>query len=250
MRPAGIDRFAKSKGGVLHDDVKDGRVGTIDELETYLLELCGFEQGLMIQNIALAAEALGLGGFPHYGAHRFGVDARIRFPDDGPDVRAGAPQGLPRDAADEAHGQERRASRRPSASTTTASRSGSRGRRPTTRRWRRRFALSSTTSSRRAPAIFRNYGPSPWRDPAAIQSAIPRYSEENIQAVIAYCEYVHKHYGQFPAKYGPFRTLMAFQAHHLDTRLLRQVLPGGRLHRGSRPSTSRAGIPANRTRTQ
>ena len=25
----------------------------------------------MIQNIALAAEALGLGGFPHYGAHRF-----------------------------------------------------------------------------------------------------------------------------------------------------------------------------------
>ena len=71
MRPAGIDRFAKSKGGVLHDDVKDGRVGTIDELETYLLELCGFEQGLMIQNIALAAEALGLGGFPHYGAHRF-----------------------------------------------------------------------------------------------------------------------------------------------------------------------------------
>ena len=70
-RAAGIGRFAKSKGGHLHDDVNDGRVGTIGEIETYLLELCGFEQGLMIQNMALATEALGLGGFPHYGAHRF-----------------------------------------------------------------------------------------------------------------------------------------------------------------------------------
>ena len=29
---------------------------TRDEIETYLLELCGFEQGLMIQNIQLATE--------------------------------------------------------------------------------------------------------------------------------------------------------------------------------------------------
>ena len=59
--------------------MNDGRVGTIDEIETYLLELCGFEQGLMIQNIALAAEALGLGGFPHYGAHRFGWTRAFGF---------------------------------------------------------------------------------------------------------------------------------------------------------------------------
>ena len=26
-----------------------------------------------------------------------------------------------------------------------------------------------------------------------------------------------EHYGQFPANYAPFRTLMAFQAHHIDT---------------------------------
>ena len=26
-----------------------------------------------------------------------------------------------------------------------------------------------------------------------------------------------KHYGQFPANFGPTRTLMAFQAHHIDT---------------------------------
>ena len=65
---AGIDRFGRSKGGHLYDDVNAGRVGTIDEIETYVLEICGFEQGLMVQNIALATEALGLGGFPDYEA--------------------------------------------------------------------------------------------------------------------------------------------------------------------------------------
>ena len=71
VRPAGIARFGRSKGGFLHDDVHDGRVGTIDEIETYMLELCAFEQGLMLQNLMLTSEAIGLGGFPHYGAHRF-----------------------------------------------------------------------------------------------------------------------------------------------------------------------------------
>ena len=78
-RAAGVGRFARSKGGHLFDDVKDGRVGTIDEIETYLLELCGFEQGLMLQNVALATEALGLGGFPHYGAHRFAWTNALGF---------------------------------------------------------------------------------------------------------------------------------------------------------------------------
>jgi hypothetical protein len=64
--------------------------------------------------------------------------------------------------------------------------------------------------------IFRNAQVNPWSDPAEVQSAIPEYSEANIKAVIAYCEYVMKHYGQFPANYGPFRSLMAFQAHHID----------------------------------
>ena len=35
--------------------------------------------------------------------------------------------------------------------------------------------------------------------------------------MIGYCEYVYDHYGQFPANFGPIRTLMAFQAHHIDT---------------------------------
>jgi hypothetical protein len=37
-----------------------------------------------------------------------------------------------------------------------------------------------------------------------------------VEATIAYCEYIYKRYGRFPAASGPFRTLIAFQAHHLD----------------------------------
>ena len=73
--------------------------------------------------------------------------------------------------------------------------------------------------------------PSAWRDPAAIQATIPPYSEANIEAVIAYCEYVMKHYGQFPANFGPIRTLMAFQAHHIDTAFYdRFYRPGAYTH--------------------
>jgi hypothetical protein len=59
-RPAGLKPFAKSKGGHLHDDPNDLRVGTILEVESYLLELTAVEQGLMLQNLELATEALGL----------------------------------------------------------------------------------------------------------------------------------------------------------------------------------------------
>ena len=216
-RSTGIARFGKSKGGHLHDDVHGGRVGTIAEMESYLLELCAIEQGLMLQNIALATEALGLGGFPHYGAHRFGwpqafgfqmrdrtfaemlhkgflgtllmrlLDKNVSIPqavglehDGVPIFRPYAPPYYPTMEA----------------------------------------AVRAFVASKFAPGtgIFRDApGPSPWRDPATIQGAIPEYSEANIEAVIAYCEYVMKHYGQFPANYGPIRTVMAFQAHHIDT---------------------------------
>lgn len=216
-RAAGMAKFAKSKGGHLHDDVNDGRVGTISEIESYLLELCSIEQGLMIQNIALATEALGLGGFPHYGAHRFGWPQAFGFQMRGrtfAEMLHKGPLGtllmrllkknvtIPQAIGLEHDGV------------------------PIFRPYTPPFypsmeaAVRAFVASKFAPGtgIFRNApGPSPWRDPATIQGAIPEYSEANIEAVIGYCEYVLKHYGQFPASYGPIRTVMAFQAHHIDT---------------------------------
>jgi hypothetical protein len=217
-RPAGIARFGRSKGGPLYDDVHAGRVGTIDDIETYALEICGFEQGLMIQNIALAAEALGLGGFPHYAAHRFawlkafGFEMKDRT---FAEVLHKGPLGtllmklLGKNVAiPQAVGLDH---------------DGKPVFKPYTTPYypTMEAAVRAFVANKFAPGtgFFRDTRPSSsaWRDPAFIEGAIPEYSEANIQAAIAYCEYVVKHYGQFPGNYGPFRTLMAFQAHHVDT---------------------------------
>jgi hypothetical protein len=55
-----------------------------------------------------------------------------------------------------------------------------------------------------------------WQDGASVQAEVPGYSEEAIAATIAYCEYVYNRYGRFPANSGPFRSILAYQAHHLD----------------------------------
>jgi hypothetical protein len=217
VRPAGTGRWARSKGGHLHDDVKDGRVGTIDEIETYLLELCAFEQGLMVQNIALATEALGLGGFPHYGAHRFawpeafglrlGQRTFAQILHKGPlgtllvkllGKNVSIPQALGFEHDGTAYIKPYAPPWYPSMEAAVRAFVAS------------KFA-AGTGTFRDAP------GPSPWRDPAAIQATIPEYSERDIKAVIAHCQYVFDHYGQFPGNYGPIRTVMAYQAHHIDT---------------------------------
>ena len=55
-----------------------------------------------------------------------------------------------------------------------------------------------------------------WRDPAAIAKAVPEISSAAVDATIAYCEYIHARYGRFPAYMPPFRTVLGFQACHLD----------------------------------
>ena len=61
-----------------------------------------------------------------------------------------------------------------------------------------------------------------WQDGAAVQAGIPRYSDQTIAATIACCEYLYSRYGRIPATNGPFRTLMAYQAHHLDADFYRK----------------------------
>ena len=55
-----------------------------------------------------------------------------------------------------------------------------------------------------------------WKQPAAVQDTIPGFSEECVAAAIDYCTYLYKTYGRFPSYYGPLRTTLAHQAHHLD----------------------------------
>ncbi|MEX2080451.1 MAG: hypothetical protein WEC33_02455, partial [Dehalococcoidia bacterium] len=67
--PAGIGKFAKSKGGHLYDDPKAGRTIPLGVLDTWIHEFAAIEQGAILQNLGLMTQALGLGGFAHFAHH-------------------------------------------------------------------------------------------------------------------------------------------------------------------------------------
>lgn len=80
----------------------------------------------------------------------------------------------------------------------------------------------------RGKGTFRDGGEATgWKDPAAVQAGIPPYSDQAIAATIAHCEYLYRRYGRFPPGGGPFRTVLAYQAHRVDTDFYhRFYLPG------------------------
>src|SRR5688572_17076834 len=69
FRPAGIAQFARRRGGDLHEDPRQARTATINAVETSVLESMATEHGMILQNLALASETLGLGGFPNFARH-------------------------------------------------------------------------------------------------------------------------------------------------------------------------------------
>src|SRR5437762_2263661 len=71
FRPAGLGRFARSQGGHLEDNPRQGRVATLRQVEQFVTDFVTIEQGMMLQNLGLMAQALGLGGFPNFANHEF-----------------------------------------------------------------------------------------------------------------------------------------------------------------------------------
>ena len=69
--PAGLGKFARSRGGHLEDDPHQGRVATVRQVEQFVTEFVTVEQGMMLQNLGLMAQALGLGGYPNFANHEF-----------------------------------------------------------------------------------------------------------------------------------------------------------------------------------
>jgi len=78
-QPAGLAAFARSRGGHLHNDPASGRLATVQRLELLILDAVTLEQGVMHQNLALMAEAMGLGGFPSFAMHEFGWFEALGF---------------------------------------------------------------------------------------------------------------------------------------------------------------------------
>jgi hypothetical protein len=217
FKPAGVKAFARSRGGRLHDDPAAERVVPVLRLETIIAEFMVAEQSFMVHNLSLVEQALGLGGWTHFATatetawfealgFRIGEQRVSRM------LRASPPRrlllrllkqdraypfslGLTVDGADLI---------KPFC--------------PPYYRTMEEAVLAYVAFKRthvnEAP-LDPSY-PASWRDPEAVQSRIPSFSDECLAATIAYCTYIHETYGRFPAYFGPLRTTLAHQAHHLD----------------------------------
>jgi hypothetical protein len=181
-----------------------------------MYEFAAIEQGGILQNLGLMAQALGLGGFPHSAAHPFSWMQALGFRmETAPFSRTigagrvmkGLLKLLNKDA--------------PVPTAVGLEREGDVLLKP--------FCPPYYRTMEQAVLAFVDYkyaqgsgtlrdggAATAWRDGAAVQAGIPRYSDQAIVATIAYCEYVYRRYGRFPAASGPFRTVLAYQAHHLD----------------------------------
>jgi hypothetical protein len=161
-------------------------------------------------------QALGLGGFPHFAAHPFGWTEAFGFRMERPKFSrtiaasplvklalglSGRDIPLPTAVGLGRNGQTLIESFCPPYYATM------------------KDAVLAFLDSKFAPGkgSFRDGGTATaWLDAGAVQAGIPEYSQAAVQATIDYCEYVHTRYGRFPAACGPFRTVLAYQAHRLD----------------------------------
>lgn len=215
FRPAGLARFARRRGGHLEDDPAKGRIATVRQVEQFVTEFVTAEQGMMLQNLGLMAQALGLGGYPNFANHEFGWFQALgfqmrampasRYVGAGPLVSLGMkllghdpqvpyPVGLER--------------------------SGEILLKP--------FCpphYPSMTEAVRAVVelkfgkggLFRSEGAGgAWRQPREVTGQVPPISDAAVAATTAYCEYLWSRYGRFPVHLPPYRTVLSFQACHLD----------------------------------
>lgn len=215
-RPAGLAPFARSRGGHLRDNPAEGRVVTVRAVESWLYEFAAIEQGGMLQNLALMGQALGLGGFPPFAAHPWAWFQALGFRLEAPrlsrtlgagplrkgwlkilgkDVGVPTAVGLERDGV---------ALIKPYCP-------------PYYRTMEEAVLAFVDYKYAQGTGTFRDGGlATGWKDPAMVQAGIPRYSDQAIAATIAHCDYLYRRYGRFPPGSGPFRTVLAYQAHHLD----------------------------------
>lgn len=216
FKPPGIAHFARSEGGHLHDDPREGRFATVGFLETWLYEFVAIEQGGMLQNLGLMTQALGLGGFPHFAAHPFIWFQTLGFRMEEIPFSRTIGAGAVTKRLMKALGKDL-----PVPTAVGLERNGEVLIKPFCPPYYRNMeeAVLAFVDYKYAQGkgTFRDGGAATsWRDGASVQAGIPPYSDEAIAATIAYCEYVYERYGRFPANSGPLRTVLAYQAHHLD----------------------------------
>jgi hypothetical protein len=215
FRSAGLEAFAQSRGGHLDDDLESHEILTIQRMEIGVAELVAVEQGMVHQNLGLMAQALGLGGFPNFAVHEFGWFEALGFEmgelttseyfgksalfDAVSHVLKRDPV-IPFPLRLDANGETLLKAHCPPNFPTM------------------RDAVMEVVDVKFGPdGIFRGrVTGSAWLQPTAVAAAMAGLSSEAIEATVAYCDYVYKSYKRFPGFVAPFRTVLGFQAAHLD----------------------------------
>jgi hypothetical protein len=215
FQPAGLARFSRSRGGHLENDPNKLRVVTVRQVEQFVADFVTVEQGMMLQNLGLMAHALGLGGFPNFANHEFGWFEALGFRMEkmpasrylGAGALAGILMnllgrnpGIPYPVGLERNGEVLLASFCP----------------PYYRSMKEAVRAVVELKFGRA-GLFRSDGHgSAWTNHSETTRQVPALSDAAIAATTAYCEYIWNRYGRFPATMPPYRTVLGFQACHVD----------------------------------
>ena len=218
-RPAGIAKFAKSRGGALHDDPADNRSLPLFYLESVILEFVLAEQAFMVHNLSLVEQAMGLGGWTHYATMR---DASWY-------EQLGIRIGTQKLSQAMGGGFWETLFLNLLGRNTTLTYGvgldfqGETFIKPYSPPYYKSMAEAvldfiDFKMSKQKGWLKDSSAAHPWQEEKGrkIKHSIPPYSEECIAATIAVCEYVYNRYGRFPAYFGPMRMTLAHQAHHLD----------------------------------
>jgi hypothetical protein len=212
---AGLGKFARSRGGHLEDDPQKGRVATVRQVEQFVTEFVTVEQGMMLQNLGLMAQALGLGGYPSFANHEFAWFQSLGFRmEQMPASRYVGAGWLPSLAM-------KFLKRNPAIPYPVGlERDGEVLLKPFCPPYYKSMADAVRAVVKikfGANGIFRsqNRG-SAWTKHADVVHQVPAFSEAAIAATTAHCEYLWNRYGRFPVHMPPYRTVLNFQASHLD----------------------------------
>jgi len=216
-------------------------VATIRQIEQFVTEFVTVEQGMMLQNLGLMAQALGLGGFPNFANHEFGWFQALgfrmqempasRYLGAGPIVSFAMnllkrnpvvpfPVGLERD------GEVLLKPFCPPYYPAMAD------------------AVRAVVDQKfGAQGIFRGGSQgSAWAKQGEVTAQVPPISEAAIAATTAYCEYVWNRYGRFPVYMPPYRTVLGFQACHLDAEFYDKFYRPEALGESQRQDWKRGGL--------
>lgn len=195
----GLDRFRQSRGGHLHDDPASNRVMTLRDLDAAISDTALQEQGLVCQNLFLMSQAIGLGGGIQSvgsGRHLLGLEPHI-YSGLGFTFAASPIAGVRSNPVGMANVWE--------------------GPCPPFVSSIEDAVLSLVESKFGMGGLYTDPANTPWKSPAG-QAApqIAPHEQRTIEAVIQFCNYVYRTYGRFPAHVDAFKTVIAFQAHHID----------------------------------